>query len=219
MIVCEVMGHNTGWLALGGGMAGGADVILIPEIPYDLDVVAEHLLERRRSGKRFSIVTVAEGAVSKEEAEARAARGKEKRKKKSAKGKREKRRKKREKEKAADGPSIDEGSSLIREVREPMASRLARQLQQRTGSEARLTSLGHVQRGGAPTPTDRILCTRLGTKAAELLAKGVYNVMVAVRSDDCVPVPLEEVAGRRKTVPLDHPWLTAARLVGTCLGD
>jgi 6-phosphofructokinase 1 len=79
--------------------------------------------------------------------------------------------------------------------------------------------LGHVQRGGIPTPTDRLLCTRLGTKAAELLADGVYNVMVAVRGDDCLPVPLEKVAGRKKTVPLDHPWIESARRVGTCFGE
>ena len=103
-------------------------------------------------------------------------------------------------------------------VQEPMASRIARQLQQLTGVEARVTSLGHVQRGGEPTPFDRLLCTRLGTAAGMLLAKGQYNVMVALKGDECVPVPLENVAGRKKTVPPDHPWVETARLVSTCLG-
>jgi 6-phosphofructokinase 1 len=76
-----------------------------------------------------------------------------------------------------------------------------------------------LQRGGGPSPTDRLLCTRLGTKAAELLAKGVYNVMVAVKGDECHPVPLEKVAGKKKLVPPDHAWIQSARLVGTCFGD
>ncbi len=198
MIVCEVMGHNAGWLALGAGIAGGADVILIPEIPYDLAAVAAHLLERRRSGKRFSIIAVAEGARSREEAAA-AARRKEKKSKM----------KKRQQE-------LILGAGA---VQEPMASRLARQIQQATGIDVRMTSLGHVQRGGPPTPADRLLCTRLGIKAAELLARGVYNVMVGVKGEVCAPVPLEQVAGQVKTVPLDHEWIRAARLVGTCLGD
>lgn len=228
MIVCEIMGHNTGWLALGAGLAGGADIILIPEIPYDLDVVAEHLFERRRSGKRFSIIAVAEGAVSSEEARKRARAEQEKQKDTGEKesGSKRDRRDKKLKKRGKDGelPSLaseseDENGRLVNEVQEPMASRIARQLQHLTGTEARLTSLGHVQRGGSPTATDRRLCTLLGTKAAELLADGVYNVMVAVRGEACVPIPLEDVAGKKKTVPLDHPWLQSARLVGTCLGD
>ena len=100
-----------------------------------------------------------------------------------------------------------------------MSSRVARQIQQLTGMEARVTSLGHVQRGGTPSPADRLLCTRLGTKAGELLMAGVYNVMVAVRGEECVPVPLNKVAGVIKNVPASHPWVKTARLVGTCMGD
>ena len=99
-----------------------------------------------------------------------------------------------------------------------MASRLARQLQQLTGIEARVTSLGHVQRGGGPTPADRVLCTRLGTRAAQLLADGVSGVMVAVKGDCCEAVPLSKVAGFKKVVPPHHPWVQSARLVETCLG-
>jgi 6-phosphofructokinase len=223
LIVCEVMGNNAGWLALGAGTAGGADVILIPEIPFDLQAVAEHLMARRRSGKRFSIIVVAEGARTRQEAEAES-RSDEKRKareKKGAKPDRKTRRaaSARERDEAAEDRGGDadlEGPAM---VREPMASRLARQLQRITGTEARVTSLGHVQRGGTPTAADRLLCTRLGTRAAELLAEGVYNVMVAYRGEMCVPVPLEQVAGFRKVVPPDHPMLESARLVGTCLGD
>ena len=83
----------------------------------------------------------------------------------------------------------------------------------------RRLDLGHIQRGGPPTPADRLLATLLGTKATELIMDNTFGVMVAVRGDRCVPVPLEEVAGKLRTVPLDHPWLRSARLVGTCLGD
>ena len=208
IIVCEVMGHGAGWLALGAGLAGGADVILIPEIPYDLAIVAEHLLERRRHGKRFSIIAVSEAALPKDDERERAHRakhGKGKDKKAVAQG---------------DVPErIENGVPHISYVKEPVASRLTRELQRLTETEARVTSLGHVQRGGVPTATDRLLCTRLGVAAAQLLAQGKYNVMVAVRDGQCVPVPLEQVANQKNTVPLDHTWITAARMLGTSLGD
>ncbi len=200
IIVCEVMGHNAGWLALGAGIAGGADAILIPEIPYDPAVVAEHLLDRRRSGKRFSIIAVAEGAVSRAEAKAR------EKENDCGKGRKKDR-------------NGDEEQDGVSPVREPMASRLARELQQLTGTEARVTSLGHVQRGGSPSSADRLLCTLLGTRAAELLAAGTYNVMVAARGGRAVPVALEKIAGLRKVVPPDHDWIKSARMVDTCMGD
>jgi 6-phosphofructokinase len=208
VIVCEVMGHNTGWLALGAGTASGADVILIPEIPYDFERIAQYISDRRRSGKKFSLIALAEGAHPKGvrvdnghgagegESEAPASKKKERRERKES-------------------HNLDDAPL----VQEPKASRLARHLQRLTGIEARVTSLGHVQRGGIPTAADRLLCTRLGAKAAELLAQGVYNVMVAARGDDCVPVPLEKVAGVKKLVPHDHPWIVAARRVGTSFGD
>lgn len=194
IIVCEIMGHDAGWLCLGAGIAGGADVILIPEIPYDLEAVARHLLRRQKAGKRFSLIAVAEGIVSSEEAKARA---------------------------AAQRMSTQFGTDVsgLMLVQEAVASRLARQLQQLTGVEARVTSLGHVQRGGSPTPFDRLLCTRFGTKAGELLAQRHYNIMVGLRGNECVPVPLKKVAGIKRVVPTDHPWLKTARLVETCLGD
>jgi 6-phosphofructokinase 1 len=215
LIVCEVMGHNAGWLALGAGMAGGADVILIPEIPYDPKVVAEYLLERRRHGKKFSIIVVSEGARSKQEIAAR---------RREENGAAKDQNTARSRHELNDGGSVvpyvpdGEDNLGLHLVQEPRASRLARQLQQLTGTEARVTSLGHVQRGGTPTPTDRLLCTRLGTRAAQLLAEGASNVMVAVRGERCEPVPLNRVAGFKKVVPAKHPWLEAARLVDTCLG-
>lgn len=205
IIVCEIMGHDAGWLCLGAGIAGGADVILIPEIPYKLDVVAESILNRRRTGKRFSIIAVAEGVHPFDpEAEPH-----EKKKKVSKKGLSPKALELMEQAK----------NSGVHLVQEPVASRIARQLQALTGVEARVTSLGHVQRGGTPTPFDRLLCTRLGTKAGELLANKHFNVMVSVKGTECVPVDLCDVAGIKRTVPTDHPWLQTARLVETCLGD
>lgn len=205
IIVCEVMGHDAGWLALGAGIAGGADAILIPEIPYDLDVVARHLSERRRNGKRFSIIAVAEGVRSKN-AVANSVPAKPKKKK--------------EKERLDKGPEPqDPNDESLHLVQEPVASRIARKLQQLTGTEARVTSLGHVQRGGQPTSYDRLLSTRLGTRAGTLLAEGVYDVMVAIQGGEAVAVPLTSVAGLKKLVPLDHTWLETARLVETCLGD
>jgi 6-phosphofructokinase 1 len=231
LIVCEVMGHRAGWLALHSGVAGGADVILIPELPYDLEKVAEFLLERRRHGKRFSIIAVAEGARSQREAAEEAA-GKAKEKEKERKKPKETKG-----EAAPDAAAEEEAVDAYRAdlplnvqrlhdetmayhvVQEPMASRLARHLQALTGVEARVTSLGHVQRGGIPTAFDRTLSTMMGAKAAELLAEGTFNVMVAYRNNLCVPVPLQEVVGQRKLVPLDHPLLHCARQVGTCFGD
>lgn len=209
VIVCEIMGHRAGWLTLCSGIAGGADVILIPEIPYDLKVVADYLLERRRRGSRFSIIAVAEGAISVQHAKAQADQeqaSKTSKKKKKAKS-------------TSDlvTPSIDIDDNHL--VKEPISSRIARRLQEMTRIEARVTSLGHVQRGGIPSAFDRWLCTRLGTKAAQLLAKGVYNVMVGYDSGICKPIPLEQVAGKRKIVPPDHPMIVSARLVGTCMGD
>lgn len=204
IIVCEIMGHDAGWLALGAGIAGGADVILIPEIPYNLEIVAEHLRGRRKQGKRFSIIAVAEGVRSVEEAaeEALLLNDPERKKKK----------------KKPENPEPEIGPGGVHLVQEPVASRIARGLQQMTGTEARVTSLGHVQRGGAPTAFDRLLATRLGTYAGQLLVDGVYDVMVAVHGTEVVAVPLTEVAGVKKVVPVDHPWLETARLVETSLG-
>jgi len=197
VIVCEIMGHSAGWLPLGAGIAGGADAILIPEIPYDLEKVVKHIKSRRQHNKRFSIIAIAEGALSQEEATELA----------DGNGKKKK------------SEQIIKGKNGVVLVQEPKASRIARQIQQMSGIEARVTSLGHVQRGGTPSAADRLLCTRLGTKAGQLLAEGIYNVMVGVRGQDCVAVPLAKVAGITRTIPKNHPWIETARLVDTCMGD
>ncbi|MFA6173533.1 MAG: ATP-dependent 6-phosphofructokinase [Kiritimatiellales bacterium] len=194
-MICEVMGNQAGWLPLGAGIAGGADVILIPEIPYDLKVVVEHIMARRHHNKRFSIIAVAEGAISKEEASADSGKKKQ----------------------APQTLHKDKNGMVL--IQEPKASRIAREIQQLSGVEVRVTSLGHIQRGGIPTANDRLLCTRLGTKAGQLLAEGIYNVMVAIRGQECVSVPLEKVAGITRTVPKDHAWIETARLVDTCMGQ
>jgi len=184
VIVVEIMGHNVGWLTLGAGVSGGADVILIPEIPYEIDKLAEALIRRSRAGKRFSIVALAEGALS-----------------------------------AGEEPAEEQDEEEGGESTVSRSVLLAKELQERIGLETRVTVLGHLQRGGSPTPTDRLLATRLGTKCAELIDKDTYGVMVAVKSDNCVPVPLGDVAGNLKPVPVDHSWIKSARLVGTAFGD
>jgi len=171
-------------------------VILIPELPYDVECVAEAIRERSRKGKNFSIVAVAEGAVSAEEvAAAKAAE-----------------RKTKGRQKPAAEPAA-ETEYAVRTVR------LAKKLEHLTGLEARITILGHLQRGGIPSAADRLLATRLGTAATDMIAKGRYGVMVAAHGEGTRPVKLEAVAGKVKTVPPDHPWVISARRVGTCMGD
>jgi 6-phosphofructokinase 1 len=218
VMVIELMGHHAGWLTLSAGLAGGADIILIPEIPYDLESICQHLIERRRRGKWFSIVAVAEGARLKRPALAhddgvvRAApalaaalgHGDGKKKKKDKKDKRQKQAPELGLDDMGDGRA---GSSVAKAV------------SRRLGMETRVTVLGHLQRGGLPTPYDRILATRFGTHAAEMLAEGVYNHMVCLKGADVTSVPLEDVAGKLKLVPPDHPLIRAARRVGTNFGD
>jgi 6-phosphofructokinase len=203
IIVAEIMGHRAGWLALGAGIAGGADVILIPEIPYHVDKIAEAIRRRSRHGTNFSIVAVAEGAMSEDDARAFTA----------AEARRERARSPRERNEAkmqlAALEAKHSGNTL----------RLARQLEELTHLESRVTILGYVQRGGTPSPADRLLATRLGSACADLIHDNVFGVMVAARGEGTEPVPLIKVAGKRKTVPPNHSWVETARRVGTCLGD
>jgi len=185
IMVVEVMGRYSGWIALHGGVAGGADVILIPEIPYDLNKVAECLRNRDAWGARFSIVVVAEGAHARDEKAALI-------------------------EEAHDGHVERLGGECVR---------VAKRLEQLTGKETRFVVLGHLQRGGTPTAFDRTLATRFGGKAVELVLKGQFGKMVANHPPDLVPVPLGEVVGKFKTVPLDYDLLTTARAMGVSFGD
>ena len=203
IIVAEIMGHRAGWLTLGAGIAGGADVILIPEIPYDVEKIADAIRRRSRHGTNFSIVAVAEGAMSGDDARAfTLAEAKIER----AKSQEQKRDAKRE---FAALDARHQGNTM----------RLAKQLEELTHLESRVTILGYVQRGGTPSPADRLLATRLGSACGDLIHENVFGVMVAARGDGTEPVPLEKVAGKRKVVPPNHAWIETARRVGTCLGD
>ncbi|MDD5304564.1 MAG: ATP-dependent 6-phosphofructokinase [Elusimicrobia bacterium] len=186
VMIAEVMGRYAGWLALNSGVAGGADVILIPEIPYDLAKVGEALKARSRRGKRFSILVVAEGAkpLGGQMVVART--------------------------EAASPDPVRLGG---------VGQAIARGIENIHGLDTRVTVLGHLQRGGTPLASDRVLCTRFGVKAAELAAAGLFGQMVALRGNDLVSVPLKQVAGKLSLVPTDHPLIAAARAVGTCFGD
>jgi phosphofructokinase-like protein len=185
IMVVEVMGRYAGWIALHSGVAGGADVILIPEITYDLEKVAQCVRDRDKWGARFSIVVVAEGARPKDGA----------------------------------FTLIEAAHGTHAERLGGIGVRVAAQLEELTGKETRYVVLGHLQRGGSPTAFDRTLATRFGGKAVELLLKGQYGKMVANHPPDLVPVPLGEVVGKTKTVPLDYDLLLTARALGISFGD
>lgn len=203
IIVVELMGHQAGWLTLAAGIGGGADVILLPEIPYYCDKVAEAVLDRARKGKRFSIVAIAEGAMICDEFNKMKA--------------------------VRDLRAIEENTNKQYELKlkiiELEAShagntqRLTTDLQNKTGLESRLTILGHVQRGGTPSAADRLLATNLGTAAVDFINQSIGGVMAATRGDRIIPVPLEEVVNKTRLVPLDHQWIKSARNVGTSFGD
>jgi 6-phosphofructokinase len=215
IIVVEIMGHRSGWLALGSGIAGGADVILIPEIPYDINAVATAIRSRSSQGKQFSIVALSEGAMSREDAAA-LEKVDEKKKKKAHD------QKKKGRGGAEEPDEGEDADSELAHLELRLANRtlsLSKRLEELTGLESRVTILGHLQRGGTPSAADRLLATRLGTACAQLIRDDVHGVMVAARGEGTEPVPLEEVAGKRHEVPLDHPWIQCARDVGTCLGD
>ncbi|HEX7085175.1 MAG TPA: ATP-dependent 6-phosphofructokinase [Vicinamibacterales bacterium] len=185
IMVVEVMGRYAGWIALYAGLGGGADAILIPEIPFDLKIVAQRIRDRDAWGAYFSIIVVAEGA--------RPVGGK---------------------------------ISVIREASAGRVERLggvghtvAAALEEMTGKETRTVVLGHLQRGGSPTSFDRVLATRFGGKAVELLLEGQFNRMVAFHPPDIGSVPLEDVVGKQRTVPPDFDVVRTARAIGVSFGD
>lgn len=169
IMIIEVMGHHAGWISLYSGIAGGGDIILIPEIPYKEDVIIDNLLQRARNNKPYSIVVVAEGIVN---------------------------------------PNKETS----------VAQYLSDKINEATGIETRETVLGYIQRGGSPSPMDRVLATRYGTAAADMIAQEDFGKMVALRNTKIVSVPLSDVAGKLKLVESDNPLVMQAMNIGTCFG-
>lgn len=186
VFLVEVMGHKVGWLTLYAGVASGADIILLPEIPYSDDAIIRAIEQRHKEGKGFTILAVAEGAISKEDAQL----SKKDYKKKMA---------------ASGHPTV--------------SYRIAKMIEDRLGTEARVTVPGHMQRGGSPCPYDRVLCTRLGSAAAEAIMNKKYGNMVAMVNGETKLVPLKDVAGKLKAVDPNSKMVQEARRIGISFGD
>jgi 6-phosphofructokinase 1 len=185
VMVVELMGRYAGWIALNSGISGSADVILIPEIPFDIEKVCEKILRREAAGRRFSIVVAAEGATPKDGSVALV-------------------------ERRGVG-TVDRLGGI--------ASQVARAISERTGKETRTMVLGHLQRGGSPTTYDRLLALRFGAAAVRAIAAGAFGVMVGLNGPTITRIPLEDVVGRPKNVPLDSDTVQTARELGISLGD
>ena len=185
-MVIEIMGNKAGWLTLYSGLAGGADVVLLPEIPYDIKDVAKVVEARANSKKAFSILAVAEGSMDKKEAKM--------------------------KRKERDALRQENGFHGI-------AERVAKELSELVGVEARAVVPGHIQRGGSPSAYDRVLATQFGVHAAQLIEKGEYGVSVALAGNTITHNPLNEIAGVPKLVPPDHQMVHVARDMGISFGD
>ena len=186
VMVVELMGRYAGWLSLGAGLASGADIILIPEIPFSLDAVAARCVQRRKGGKGFTIIAAGEGAIP------------------------------------AGGEAIVE--KVVADSPDPIrlggiAKFVADAIEAKTDLDSRAIVLGHVQRGGTPTAFDRILATLFGHRAFEWMMAGQFGRLVVRQNGQLDSVPLAEVAGKIRTVPLDEPLVQAARAVGTSFGD
>lgn len=186
IMIVEVMGNKAGWVALHSGVAGGGDIILIPEIPYDINIIAEKVKERSRKGKRFSIVVIAEGA------------------------------------KPSGGEVVIK--RMVKESSQPIRLGgvgfvLGQRLETITGLETRTVVMGHLQRGGTPTPFDRVLATRFGTRAVDMVVNKEFGHMVGLKGNSLAKVSLTDVAKGPRRVPLNHPLIRSARSVGTCFGD
>ena len=186
VFVVEVMGHKTGWLTLHAGIASNSDIILIPEIPYDINAVVKDIEEKEKRGKKYIIIAAAEGIISKEESLLTKKELKKKRK---------------------------EGGNLI------AAERLARELEPYVDKEIRTASIGHIQRGGNPCAYDRVLATRLGVMAGELIENKKYGYMATFVDNKISSVPLSDVAGKTKMVNIDNQLVLQAKKLGICLGE
>lgn len=184
-MVVEIMGNKVGWLTLYSGIAGGADVILLPEIPFDTQKVCDTVLSRAKSGKGFTIVAIAEGAIEQSEFNL---------KKKDRAIKR-----------------AEMGITTL-------TTKLTKDIQEITGVEARAVVPGHIQRGGAPSPYDRVISTNIGSYAGQLVSQGIFGVTVAIKGDTITHNELSQIAGKSKLVPTDHPLITTAKGVGVSFG-
>ena len=186
VFIVEVMGHKVGCLTLNAGIAGGADIILLPEIAYDIDKVIDAIEDRASKGCRFTILAVAEGAISKADAKL----------------------------------SKKEYKDKLAHYAFPSVSyEIADQIQKKSGREVRVTVPGHMQRGGAPDPYDRVFASRLGAEAGQLILKKQYGYMLAYKNREIVKVPLQEIAGKLKTVDPDASIIKEAKMLGVSFGD
>ncbi len=183
VFIIEVMGHKVGDLTLHAGIAGGADIILIPEIPYDINCVAKAIQKREDEGKNFTIIAMAEGALSTDDAQLK--------KKQLAK----------------------------KRAELPASYDLAAQIQEKTGHEVRVTVPGHTQRGGRPCPYDRVLSTRLGAAAAQMITKKKYGYLVGMHNNEITPIPLEDIAGKLKMVDPKSEIIKQIKSIGISFGD
>lgn len=183
VFVVEVMGHKTGHLALNAGIAGGADIILIPEIPYKIEEVIKKIEEREAEGRHFTIIVAAEGAVSETD------------------------------------KFLSKKDLKRRREKTPVSFELAAQIRLMSGKDVRVTIPGHMQRGGVPCPEDRILATRLGSAAADFMIAGKSGIMAAIVNEKIVSVPLEEVAGKLKTVDALGDEVLEAKSLGVSFGE
>ena len=186
VFIVEVMGHKVGFLTLNAGMASGADIILVPEIPYNIDKIIDAINLRKERGAKFTIIAVAEGAISQEDAQL----------------------------------SKKEYRKKMKKLNHPSVSyQIAKEITDRTGQEVRVTVPGHMQRGGAPCPYDRVFASRLGAEAGRLILKGEYGFMVGYKNREMVKVPLEEVAGKLKMIEPDSSIIKEAKMLGISFGD
>ena len=186
VFIVEVMGHKVGWLTLHAGIAGGADIILIPEIPYDIDSIVATLEKRNKAGKNFSILAVAEGAISKADAAL---------------------------------PKKELKAKLLDNPYPSVSYKIGSEIEERIGTEIRITVPGHTQRGGSPCPYDRVLASRFGAAAADLIIKGEFGYMVGIKNGEIVKVPLADVAGKLKEVDPESSIIKEAKLLGIGFGD
>jgi len=190
VMVVEMMGRYAGWIAAHAGIAGGASVILIPEIPFNYDGICKKIMAREAEGKHFTLIAVAEGAREKG------------------------------KDFVSSTPPIGGKAGAQREARlGGIASVVATEVQARTGKETRVVVLGHLQRGGVPTTFDRLICTRFGTRAVTLIAEQKFGRMVALRPPDTADVPISEAVGKLRTVPIDGDLIQTGKALGICWGE